>query len=428
VFALVDCNSFYASCEQVFRPDLRGKPVVVLSNNDGFVVARSKEAKALGIPELEPFFKIEAMLRKNNVAIFSSNYPLYGDMSNRVMATLRTFSPHIEVYSIDEMFLSLSGYRDDLTIYGQKMKDRIWQHVRMPVGVGIAPTKTLAKLANHAAKKIPQCNGVCVLDAQAKWQWILRRVPVTTVWGVGKRMGARLADMKIYTAFDLATANPKMVRQRSSIFLERTIEELNGRSCLALEELPPAKKQIYCTRSFGKKAETIGPILDAISLYAARAAEKLRTQKHLVNCMHVFMHTSPFEPNFFSNSTTMLLPYPTDDTRLITLYARKAAEQLYKPGHFFLKAGIGLIDLIDRKHHQFDLLHSGQDAKTDDLMQTLDLVNKRHGRGTLFMAAQGISKPWYMRQQFTSPQYTTRWKDLPLAISKLSVSTDLPNR
>lgn len=413
MFALVDCNSFYASCEQVFRPDLRGKPVVVLSNNDGFVVARSKEAKALGVPELEPFFKIEALLRKHKVAIFSSNYPLYGDLSNRVMCVLKTFSPQIEVYSIDEMFLSLAGFREDHATHGKQMKEAIWQQVRMPVSVGIAPTKTLAKLANHAAKKIPQCKGVCVLDTPAKWHWVLRRVPVTAVWGVGKRMAIRLAAMKITTAWDLASANAKMVRGRSSIFLERTIEELNGRSCLMLDEVPPTKKQIYCTRSFGNKATTLPPVLDAIALYAARAAEKLRAQKHLVGCMHVFIHTSPFEPNFFSNSTTVLLPYPTDDTRLITQYARNAATALYQPGHAFLKAGIGLIDLFDRKHHQFDLLHAGQDTKADDLMLTLDRVNKKLGRGTLFVAAQGVSKPWYMRQQFTSPQYTTRWRDLP---------------
>ena len=413
MFALVDCNSFYASCEQVFRPDLRGKPVVVLSNNDGFVVARSKEAKALGIPDLEPFFKVEALLRRNNVTIFSSNYPLYGDMSQRVMTTLRAYSPEIEVYSIDEMFLSLVGFRDDLSSYAQQMKDQIWQHVRIPVGVGVAPSKTLAKLANRAAKKIPKCNGVCVLDTPAKWQWLLKRTPLTGVWGIAKRMAARLEDLNIHTAWDLATANAKIVRQRSSVNMERTIEELNGRSCLALEELPPAKKQIYCTRSFGKKAVTLEPILEAISLYAARASEKLRTQQHLAVCLHVFIHTSPFEPNYYGDNATALLPYPTDDSRVITYFARKLVEHLYKPGHAFLKAGVGLIDLQDRKYHQFDLLSKGQSVRTDALMQTMDSVNKRLGKGTLFLGAQGVSKPWYMRQQFTSPQYTTRWGDIP---------------
>jgi len=414
VLALVDCNSFYASCEQVFRPDLRGKPVVVLSNNDGFVVARSREAKALGIADLQPFFKIEPLLRKNNVAIFSSNYPLYGDLSNRVMSTLKGFSPRIEVYSIDEMFLSLQGIQTETAQYGREIKNRLWDHVRMPVGIGIAPTKTLAKMANRTAKKIPKMGGVCVLDESYKWEWILRRVPVTAVWGVAGRMAARLADLQINSAWDLASSNPKIVRQRSNICLERTIEELNGRPCLELEELPAAKKQIYCTRSFGKKAKTLQPVLEAISLYAARAAEKLRAQKHLALAMHVFIHTSPFKPGFHSVSDIVQMPYPTDDTRLITALARDTASRLYSPGHAYLKAGIGLIEIVARKHYQFDLLHQGQPEKSDKIMAVMDKINRNEGRGTLFLASQGVSRPWYMRQQFTSPQYTTKWNELPV--------------
>ncbi len=417
MFALVDCNSFYASCEQVFRPDLRGKPVVVLSNNDGFVVARSQEAKALGIADLQPFFKIEHILRKNNVTIFSSNYPLYGDLSSRVMTTLRTFSPHLEVYSIDEMFLSLDGIGGDAGDYGQIIKTRLWDHVRMPVGVGIAPTKTLAKLANRTAKKIGRLNGVCVFDTPPNWEWVLRRVPVTAVWGVARRMADRLAELNITTAWDLAVANPKSVRQRSNVCLERTIEELNGRPCLALEELPAAKKQIYCTRSFGNKAKDVQPVLEAISLYAARAAEKLRAQNHLALTLHVFMHTSPFEANFHAASDIVKLPYPTDDTRVIVSLARQTASRLFRSGHAFLKAGVGLIEIVDRRYHQFDLLHSGQPEKSDKLMQVIDGINKVEGKGTLFLAAQGVSKPWYMRQQFTSQQYTTKWEHIPVVVT-----------
>lgn len=414
MFALVDCNSFYASCEQVFRPDLRGRPVVVLSNNDGFVVARSKEAKALGIPDLEPFFKIERMLRRNNVAIFSSNYPLYGDLSGRVMATLQAFSPRIEVYSIDEMFLDMAGIPGDLKALAQEVKARLWSHVKMPASVGMAPSKTLAKLANRAAKKIPQCRGVCIMDRPHKWGWMLRRVPVTAVWGVGTRLARRLEDMNIRSALDLARANPKIVRRASSVNLERTIEELNGRACLALEDLPPAKKQIYCTRSFGNKATTLQPVLEAITLYATRAAEKLRAQHHLAMTIHVFIHTSPFEPNFHAVSDMAQLPYPTDDTREIAALTRRIATGLYSPGHAFLKAGVGLVEITDRKHHQFDLLHAGQSGKADRLMAVMDRINRHHGKGSLFLGAQGISKPWYMRQQFTSPEYTTRWRDLPV--------------
>jgi DNA polymerase V len=414
VFALVDCNSFYASCEQVFRPDLRGKPVVVLSNNDGFVVARSKEAKALGIGDLQPFFKIESLLRRNSVTIFSSNYPLYGDLSDRVMFTLKNFSPHIEVYSIDEMFLSLRGQHYEAGQYGREIKIRLWEHVRMPVSVGIAPTKTLAKMANRTAKKVRKMDGVCTLDEPYKWAWVLRRVPVTAIWGVAGRMAARLTDLKIRSAWDLASANPKIVRRRSNICLERTIEELNGRPCLELEGQPPDKKQIYCTRSFGKKATTLQPVLEAISLYAARAAEKLRAQKHLALAMHVFIHTSPFKPDFHSVSDVVKLPYPTDDTRLIAGLARDTASRLYSPGHAFLKAGIGLVEIVDRKYYQFDLLHPGQSEKSGRVMAVMDRINRNEGRGTLFLASQGVSKPWYMRQQFTSPQYTTRWDELPV--------------
>ncbi|MCY4357401.1 MAG: Y-family DNA polymerase [Gammaproteobacteria bacterium] len=415
MFALVDCNSFYASCEQVFRPDLRGKPVVVLSNNDGFVVACSKEAKALGIGDLQPFFKIEHALRQHNVTIFSSNYPLYGDLSRRVMTILREYSPEVEVYSIDEMFLPLSGGEDELQAQAHRIRSRIWQDVRMPTGVGIGPTKTLAKLASKVGKKIPRLAGICVLDEPHKMEWVLRRVPVTAVWGVAKRLAARLEVLNIRTAWELAQANPKMVRRRSTVCLERTIEELNGRSCLALEELPPPKQQIYCTRSFGTKARELKPVLEAVSLYATRAAEKLRSQNHQAATLHIFIHTSPFEPGFHAVSDIVRLPYFTDDTRLIVGLARDTVRRLYSPGHAFLKAGVGLIEIRDKRYHQRDLFHQGQSEKADRLMQVLDTVNRREGKGTLFLAAQGINKPWFMRQQFTSPQYTTRWRDIPVA-------------
>ncbi|MEE4378678.1 MAG: Y-family DNA polymerase [Candidatus Competibacteraceae bacterium] len=413
MFALVDANSFYASCEQVFRPDLRGKPVVVLSNNDGFVVARSPEAKALGIRDLEPFFKIERLLRRHKVTIFSSNYPLYGDLSNRVMFTLREFSPRVEVYSIDEMFLSFDGMSLDLDHYGHDIKTRLWNHVRMPVSIGIAPTKTLAKLANRTAKKVPKFNGVCVLDEPYKWQWVLHRVPVTAVWGIAKRLAARLEDLSIRTAWDLATAHPKVVRSKTNVCVERTIAELNGVSCLALDEVPSAKKQIYCTRSFGNKATSLQPVLEGLSLYAARAAEKLRVQKHLALAIHVFIHTSPFKPNFHSAGDMAQLPYPTDDTRVITSVARRIGTKLFREGHEYLKAGVGLIEVIDKRYYQYDLLHPGQSQQADRLMAVIDRINRREGRNTIFLAAQGVRTPWYMRQQFTSPQYTTRWADIP---------------
>jgi DNA polymerase V len=416
MFALVDCNSFYASCEQVFRPDLRGKPVVVLSNNDGFVVARSKEAKALGIPDLEPYFKVEHLLKKHSVAVFSSNYPLYGDLSNRVMETLKTFSPEIEIYSIDELFLRPANLLESLKDYGQQMRHAVWKNVRIPVGVGMAPSKTLAKLANRAAKKIPKLNGVCVLEREDQREWLLRKVSVRDIWGIGSQFAARLNSLNILTGWDLANADPKYMRQHFNVNLERMIQELNGVSCFELEEIPPVKKQIYCTRSLGEKATTLDPILQATSLYASRAAEKLRKQNHFVKTIHVFLQTSPFDKKSFSNSGTIQLPYPTDDTRIIVRYARYAIEKLFVPGYAYLKSGVGLIDIVDKAFYQGDIFCPGQSVKADDLMKILDMVNRKYGKGTVHTAAEGLQKKWAMQQRYRSRSYTTSWHELPVGI------------
>lgn len=414
MFCLVDCNSCYASCEQIFRPDLRNTPTVVLSNNDGFVIARSREAKALGIEDLQPFFQIESTLRKHQVAIFSSNFPLYGDISNRVMTTLREFSPQVEVYSIDEMFLYLEGIQQPLEDYAREIRSRLWRDIKMPVGVGIAPTRTLAKLANRASKKIPQCNGVAVLDTADKWNWMLKRTRVQDLWGIASRLARRLAVLDIYTAYDLACANAKNVRRHTSINVERMIAELNGHSCLALEEFPPAKQQIYCSRSFGSKPSTLPPVLEAISVYAARAAEKLRQQQSFTAMLQVFLHTSPFDEMHYSNASLVQLPYPTDDTRIIVNMARKMIKKLFRPGFRYMKAGIGLLDLSSRQHRQLDLFEPGQSTRDDSLMQVVDLINARYGRNSVYIAAEGVDKKWFMRQAYKSPAYTTRWKDLPV--------------
>jgi DNA polymerase V len=239
-------------------------------------------------------------------------------------------------------------------------------------------------------------------------------MPVTDVWGIAKRTAKRLEKLGIHTAWDLATSHPSEVRKHSNICIERTLHELNGTPCLSLDEVPPAKKQIYCTRSFGRKATTLPPILEALSLYAARATEKLRQQQYLAVALHVFMHTSPFEPHFHSASHVINLPFPTDDTRVITAAVRRLGTALYSKGHAFLKAGVGLVDIIDKRHYQLDLFHPGQSAKADKLMDVIDRINRLEGKGSLFLGAQGISKPWYMRQQYTSPQFTTKWSDIPI--------------
>ena len=415
MIALVDCHSFYSSCHQVFRPDLRDAPVVVLSNNDGFIVARSKEAKLLGIPDLTPFFKIEKFLKKNHVHIFSSNYALYGDISQRVMTELQAFSNDVEVYSIDEMFLDLKNVLDDLTIFGQQVHHRIWQNVRLRVGVGIGPTKTLSKLASRASKKIPRCHSVAVFDEQKKWQWMQARTAVSDVWGVGRRISKKLNKMGIYSALDLAQANPKMLRKHFNVCLERTIEELNGIPCIDLEDAHENRQQIYCTRSFGDKLTTLQPIKQATALYSRRATQKLRKQDCLARTLHVFLHTSPFEENYYSRSAIVKLPYDTDDIRVITKKALEGISSIFKPGKRYMKAGVGIIELVDKKHIQKDLFHQESKQRCSDLMKTIDEINQKYSTG-IFLAREGFEKKWYMRQQYTSPCYTTRWKDIPSVI------------
>ena len=415
MFCLVDCNSFYASCEQVFRPDLRNKPVVVLSNNDCFIVARSAQAKAMGIGDLQSVFDIQSWLEQQNVAIFSSNYPLYGDLSARVMETLHLFSSQMEVYSIDEMFLYLEGHKaESLDSYGRQIKQTVYQHTALPVGVGIAPTKTLAKLANRAAKTIPKCQGVCVLDTPQKWDWMKRRTPVNKIWGISSRFSARLAELNIHTAMELASADPKYIRRHFNVCVERIIEELNGHACLALEEIPAVKKQIYCTRSFAQKLKQPRPILDAISLYVARACEKLRAQQSLAASLQVLLYSATYEANYYNSNRVVQLPYPTDDTRLISAIARSVVYHLIKPGVAYMKAGVGLLDLSSKKHQQLDLFHPGQSLKTDRLMQAMDKINQTYGKNSIYIAAEGVHKKWAMRQAYRSPSYTSRWTELPV--------------
>jgi DNA polymerase V len=414
MFCLVDCNSFYASCEQVFRPDLRGKPVVVLSNNDCFIVARSPQAKALGIGDLQSVFDIKDQLQKHQVAIFSSNYPLYGDLSARVMETLKHFSPHMEIYSIDETFLLLDGYgKQSLNDYGRQIKETVYQHIALPVGVGIAPTKTLAKLANRAAKTIPKCQGVCVLDNARKWDWMKRRTPVNKIWGISTRFARRLADLNIYTALELANTDPKYIRRHFNVCVERIIEELNGNACLSLDEIPEDKKQIYCTRSFAHKTRKLQDIQDAISLYSARACEKLRAQRSLASSLQVLLYTSTYESSFYNASYVVSLPYPTSDTRVVSGIARAVISQLVKPGINYMKAGVGLLELSPQHMQQLDLFHPGQSCKTDQLMSVMDRINTTYGKNSIYLAGEGVHQKWSMRQAYRSPAYTSRWHELP---------------
>ena len=412
MLALVDCNSCYASCEQIFRPDLRGKPVVVLSNNDGCIIARSHEAKQLGIPDLDPYFKQEKLLNQHGVEVFSSNFRLYGDISQRVMQILRRFSPRVEQYSIDEMFLDFSGMPGDLEEYGVEIKETLWREVRMPVGVGIAPTKTLAKLTNLAAKKIKP-SGVVMLDHPDKWQWLQRRLPVDKIWGVGKRLSQRLQRLGIYTILDLAQADPRHVASHTSVQVARTLRELNGIVSIELEEQPSPKKEIFVTRTFANKVNSLADLQEHISRYAVAATEKLRQQDGLCGAVHIFAHTSRFHPDYYSNSATLHLPYLCSDSRAIIKAAKEGMRRIFRPGTPFPKCGIGLLDLRRQRPHQYDLFAAGQSLRQEQTMQVLDQINRRYGRDSLVFASEGVEGRWTMRQQRLSPAYTTRWSDLP---------------
>lgn len=417
-FGLVDCNSFYVSAERIFRPDLRTVPCACLSNSDGVLIAMSKELKDLGVPPFSPYFKVKKVLDENNATVFSSNYALYGDISNRVVQVIREFAADIEIYSIDEVFIKPVTLFGDYKTYGHAIKKAVWRQVRIPVGVGFASTKTLAKLANRAAKKIKKLDHVCVLEREDQRKWLLKNVSVKDIWGVGSRISARLNKQGIISGLDLANANPKNIRRDFSVCLERTINELNGVSCLDLDDIPTTKKQIYCTRSFGAKTFELDPILQATSMYATRAAEKLRKQDMLVKTMLVFLQSSPYDNMPYYESVTVQLPYPTDDTRILVQYARHAVEKLFKPGYAFSKSGVGLIEIGDKKFYQNDLFCEGQSERTDKLMRLIDTVNSKYGRSTVFTAAEGTKKEWAMKQDFKSPCYTTRWSDLPVAFCK----------
>lgn len=422
VFALVDCNNFYASCEKLFDPKLASKPVVVLSNNDGCVVARSAEVKALGIPMGVPWFKIQKEARQYGIVAFSSNYALYADMSNRVVEVLGQFTPNLEVYSIDESFLDLSGFNRDLVEYGQEIRQRIQQWLGLAVCVGIAPSKTLAKLANHCAKKnLAGSGGVCDLTTmtQSQLSQLFAGIDVGEVWGVGSKIEARLANMGITTVLQLREADPDLIRSKFSVVLERTVRELRGVSCLDLEEVAPDKQQIMCSRSFGQYVYDRDQLEEVLASYVARAAEKLRKQASLAGALMVFIRTNPFSPKEpqYHRSMTIPLPEATADTRVMVSWALKVLRRIYRPGFAYQKAGVMLSELRPKTMAQASLFVDPETDRGQRLMATLDVINQRWGRGSLRSAAEGMEKAWQMKRQRLSPSYTTEWQGLPMVIA-----------
>ncbi len=417
VFALVDCNNFYASCEKLFRPDLKDTPVVVLSNNDGCVVARSREAKLLGIKMGVPVFQIKAEMQRHGILAFSSNYALYADLSSRVMRTLEEMAPRVEVYSIDEAFLDLTGIESAISLveFGQQVRERIGHWIGITVCVGIAPTKTLAKLANHAAKKYPATQGVVDLTNPERQRRLLALVPVDDVWGVGRRHSKRLNALGITTALDLANASPRAIRDQFSVVLERTVRELNGESCIELEEIPPTKKQIVCSRSFGVKVTHFELLREAVCEYATRATEKLRKEQQQAKVLTVFIRTSPFKDNEpqYSNSASGELLIPSCDTRDFIELANHLLKRIWKDGFRYAKAGVMLSDFYDPGMFQPGLFDDvSTRSNSQQLMSVLDTINQS-GAGKVFFAGQGTKKDWSMKREHLSPAYTTRWDQLP---------------
>ncbi|MDA7088731.1 Y-family DNA polymerase [Pseudomonas sp. SA3-5] len=413
--ALVDCNSFYASCERVFRPDLLRTPIVVLSNNDGCVIARSAEAKVLGIKMGEPYFQIRQKLRQHGILAFSSNYALYGDMSQRVMTILEGMAPVLEVYSIDEAFADLTGMPGSLEALGREMRARVLRCTGIPVGVGIAQTKTLAKLANRAAKQWQrQTGGVVDIRQPAKRDKLLRAMDVSEVWGIGRQMTAHLADMNIRTAWELAQSDAWTLRSKFSVVVEKTARELRGTPCLALEEQVPPRQEICCSRMFGKRLHELAPIREAVATYAARACEKLRTQHSLCKKVRVSIRTGMFNPDEpkFAKGIICELPYPTDDTRLITKAAAEGLELIYRAGFAFSKAEILLLDLRQRGEFTDDLFVATPPEAAERVMGVMDAINARWGRGTMHPAGVPAQPDWGMRREMMSPSYTTRIEQL----------------
>lgn len=413
-FALIDCNSFYASCERVFRPDLAKTPIVVLSNNDGCVIARSAEAKPF-IKMGDPYFKIKDTLRNHGILAFSSNYALYGDMSERVMTTLERRLPLVEVYSIDEAFADLTGLPEPLDQLGYSLRADVLQITGIPLGVGIASTKTLAKLANAAAKRWQrQTGGVVDIRDPERRDKLLKVMPVGEVWGVGRRMNEHLQAMSIKTAWELSNADPALLRKRFSVVMEKTARELRGISCLDMEPEAPAKQEICSSRAFGQRVHNLVELKQAVASYTTRAAEKLRGQQSLCKVIQVGIRTGLFNLNEerFSRHMQVHLPYPTDDTRLLIQAAMQGLEYIYREGPAYAKASVMLLGLCLRDQHTPDLFAPTQAATSDRLMQAMDQINQRWGKNTLKPARVPATPEWGMQRQLLSPSYTTRLDQL----------------
>ncbi len=416
MIGLIDANNFYVSCERVFQPQLEGKPVGVMSNNDGCIIARSAELKALDIPMGTPAFKLEGLRQRGEIHLLSSNYELYGDMSARLTQLLRDACPDVAPYSIDEMFVYLEGFTtEQCEALGRKLRQRIRRHLGLPVCVGLAPTHTLAKLANHLAKQDPHYQGVCLLNGQNHTtEALLKRTPVGSVWGVGHRLAERLAVGGIHTAWDLRECDTKQLRKRFSVVLARTALELRGTTCMEMNAVDKPRERIMTSRSFGQPTGVFAEVHNALRRHAQRSAEKLREQRSLTRAVMVFLNTNRHRRDqlqYFPHAL-IPLPSPSDDTRVILDAVRQGLEQIHRPRYQFMKAGVMLLDLVDAEQYQMSLLHQPVRDRHPFLMATVDQINQQMGQGTISFGMTDAPAAWQLRCAHRSNRFTTRWDEL----------------
>ena len=417
MYALVDATSFYASAEKVFDPSIRHKPVVVLTNNDGCICAVCPIARKLNIPKFGPYFKIKHYLAQHGVVIRSSNYELYADLSERMMEVTARFCDNQHVYSIDECFLYFKQFTSlikDWHDYGYQIRKAVWRETRLPVGVGIASTPTLAKAANHAAKKLPGYNGVAVIDSEQSRQNILAKMAVSEVWGIGSRLSNKLMIMGINTALDLSNQCAKQMRKQFSVVVERTINELNGIACLSWDEVKEPKQEIFSTRSFGQRVTDYQVLKSAMVSHVNIVARKLRQQNSLVKKLYIFAHSSQHQDNYYKQSVIVQFTQATNNTLVLANAVTKALPSIYRQGVLFYKCGVGAVALESNRYRQPDLF--SPDVNNDSLMQCFDMVNRRYGQGTLSMATENNQQDWQMKRPYLSPRYTTKWSDIPKII------------
>ncbi|ETJ48614.1 Y-family DNA polymerase [Pseudoalteromonas agarivorans] len=415
MYALVDAVAFYASAEKVFDPSIRSKPVVVLTNNDGCICAICPIARKLNIPKFQPYFKIKNYLEQHHVVVRSSNYELYADLSERMMTVINRFCDDHYVYSIDESFLRFTGFSkiiNDWADYGHIIRRAVWRETGLPVGAGFGTTPTLAKAANHAAKKLSGYNGVAVINDEKSRKEILMRMDVTDVWGIGSRLGKKLKLMQINTAWDLACQNPKAMRRMFSVVVERTVSELNGIACLSWDEVKQDKKEIYSTRSLGERVTDLTTLKSALVTHAAIVGRKLRRQKSLTKRIVIFAASSPHEDEHYKKSLLYEFPIPTSDTSVIAKAVSAVIDEIYKPDTRFYRCGIGAIELESELFQQADMFSVSEDKPK--MMKCLDTINKRYGVGTLSIGSEKLTHTWNMKRAFLSPHYTTRWTDIPI--------------